>query len=151
MGRYVRGVNRRNYLAAVAASIGFSGCSALATTGPESDTDESMLTVTAPTVTQGETATITVEAQAVNQLWFSAVPEFNVVAYDDAEFSPTPSVVFQREPPTWVWSSPETVSGTVPMRVPETTPSGTYQYSITMQPRDDEKEVTETVTITIQE
>jgi len=144
-------MNRRKYLSIVGTSTFFSGCTALGGTKSESDTNDEILTVSAPTVTPGENATITLEAQSVSHLRFDTVPDVDIVEYENAEFSAHPTTTYQMSPPTWIWSLPKTLSGTIPITVPDTTTPEAHQYSIVMKSAVTEEVVTETFTITVEE
>lgn len=143
-------MHRRRFLAVLSTTIPFAGCLSTVTgSGSPNEsptpTDDSDIEITAPTVTQGETATVTIEAQSVTHLRFSYVPEIDaIIEYENTKFSPSPSAVWQRKPPTWRWSSPGTITSDVPIRVSGTVPPDSYQYAIAAkQPDNDEEQVTE--------
>lgn len=149
-------MHRRQVLAVLGTTIPLAGCLSTAS-GSDSPnesstpTDESNIEITAPTVSQGETATVTIEAQSVTHLRFSDVPEIDAtVEYENAEFSPSPSAVWQRKPPTWQWSPAKTISGDVPIRVSDTVSPDQYQYAIAVQQPDNDEELVEEFTLTVQ-
>lgn len=148
-------MNRRKYLAAIAVCVSSAGClnriDAATASEPDSDGEagNEPLTVTAPTVERGETTTMTVDADSVSTLRFSDIPNPGPVTYSDARFSPSPSSVYQRDPPTWVWSDSPDVSGEIPVRASADVPPGNYQYTIALQQEASEEARTETVVIEV--
>lgn len=163
-------MRRRQLLAALGTTIPFAGClstaaddespeqspTPTATDGESSEKSQTPTTVseieiTVPTVSPGETATITINAQSVTHIRFSNIPDINAtVEYEDAEFSPSPSTVWDRKPPTWEWSPAETVTGDVPLTVSESVPQGDYQYAIAIQQDNSDGELIKTFTVTVQ-
>lgn len=144
-------MNRRKYLSAIAVCVSSAGCLDRIDMATESDgdSDDGPLTITTPTLEQGETTTVTVEADSVSTLRFSETPDPGPVTYSDARFSPSPSSVYQRDPPTWIWSDSPDVSGEIPVRAPADIPPGEYQYTITMQQEASEEDLAETVVIEV--
>lgn len=149
-------MRRRQVLTALGTTIPFGGCLG-ATKGGESPdkmptaTTDSYIEITAPTVSQGETATITITARSVTRLHFSDVPDSDAtIEYENGAFSPSPSVVWQGKPPTWQWSTAESVTGDVPLTVPETVPPGDYRYAIAGQIKESEDELIEGFVVTVQ-
>lgn len=150
-------MRRRQVLAVLGTTVPFAGCLNTAT-GSGSPTDSSASTegsdidITEPAVSQGETATVTIDAQSVTHLRFSTVPEIDAtVEYENTEFSPSPSTVWQRRPPTWQWASAETITGDVPIHVPGTVPADEYQYAIAVQQSDHDEERVREFTLTVRE
>lgn len=145
-------MNRRSYLAALGASITLAGCSA-----PDEPVDS--LSVTSPTVEQGEGATIAIEATDVGSLRFTEIPAESELAGDEtqleiefgsATFTPSPDFTWQTHPPTWSWSSGRRLEGTVPVQTLRDTPPGTYRISVTVFEDGSDEERTETASITVE-
>jgi len=163
-------MRRRQLLAALGTTVPFAGCLSTATgddspgdspTSTDTDgespeesptpTTESDIEIIVPTASPGETATITITAQSVTHIRFSDVPDIEAtIEYENAKFSPPPSAVWERKPPTWQWIPAETVTGDVPLTVSESVPPGDYRYAIAVQQEDSEAEVIETFTVTVQ-
>lgn len=156
-------MRRRQLLAGLGMSIPFAGCLSTATGSESSDetptptptptsTAESGIEITAPAVSLGETTNLSINAQSVTHLRISDTPEIDAtVEYENAEFSSSPSAVWQRKPPTWQWSPAENITGEIPVSISETVAPGDYQYAIAVQQKNTEEEVIQTVTITVQE
>lgn len=151
-------MRRRQLLAGLGMFIPFAGCLSTATgnesldaTPTQTSKAESGIDITAPAVSPGETTTLTISAQSTTQLRISDTPEVDVtVEYENAEFSPSPSAVYQMKPPTWQWSPAEDISGEIPVRISEAVPPGDYQYAIAVKQKNSEDEVIQTVTIPVQ-
>lgn len=150
-------MRRRQILAAIGTTISFAGCLSVARgSNPDdeapSPTREGGVDITVPTGSPGETVTITITAQSVTHLRFSTVPDNGPsVEYENAVFSPTPSAVWQRRPPTWQWSASEHVTGEIPLTVPETVDAGDYQFGIAIQHDNSDEELTERFTVPVEE
>lgn len=148
-------MRRRQLLAALGTTMPLAGCLSTVTgNGSPGEstvpTAGSVIDVTAPTVSPGGTATITINAQSVIRLRFSDVPDIDAtLQYESAEFSPSPSTIWDVKPPTWEWASAGNVAGDVPLAVSESSQPGDYQYAIAVQQDDSEEEVTEAFTVTV--
>ncbi|NHN43616.1 hypothetical protein G9C85_18510 [Halorubellus sp. JP-L1] len=138
-------MNRRSYLAALGASITLAGCSA-------SDDSVDSLSVTSPTVAQGDVATIAIEATDVGSMRFTEIPTESELSDDErqlqiefegATFTPPPEFTWQTHPPTWSWSSEQRIEGAVPVRTLHDTPPGTYRISVTVFEDGSDEEKTE--------
>lgn len=119
-------------------------------TGSPVPTGKSYVEIRAPTVSRGETVSITIDARSVVHLRFSRVPDTDAtVLYGNAEFSPSPTAVWTVRPPTWQWSPPRPVTGAVPIRVPDTVAPDDYRYAIAARRPDSDEELVEGFTLTV--
>lgn len=145
-------MNRRSYIAALGASIPLAGCSA-------ATKKDALFSVTAPTVQQGEKTMISIEVTDIRGMRFSdfpskerdsSEPEALDLQLGNVDFTPSPDVVLQSDPPGWQWSSPKDVEAEVPVQTFSDTPIRTYQFTITVRGDDSEKERTESTTVTVE-
>ena len=145
-------MNRREYLAAVAASVGLPGCATVVGSNSESPTSDGPLTVRAPSVTPGGTGTLTIAARGTTTLRVSQDSDVDtrLLEYDSAAFSPEPDATYQSIPPTWVWSSETDVSGEIPVNVPDTLSPGSYEYAIRSGRGETAEEVTQQFTLVVE-
>jgi hypothetical protein len=145
-------MNRRQYLAAVAASIGLPGCATVIGSNPDSATDGTPLTVDPPTVSQGGRGTIAIAARGTTTLRVSKDSDVDarLLEYGSATFSPGPDATYQSRPPTWTWSSETDVSGEITVDVPDTIPPGSYAYTIRSGRGETAEEVTEQFTLVVE-
>lgn len=154
-------MNRRSFIAALGGSVVLAGCSAMGEKreGGRSTTceEEASFVITEPTVEQGETAVIEVSAPNTEQIRFNlpgAVPPNGngdglEIQFDDAEFAPSPDIVWESKPPVWNWESPQRIEGEIPVATsPDTTP-GTYQTTILFTNSDFDETQREQTTISV--
>lgn len=92
-----------------------------------------------PTLTPGETATLSVRARSVSGLRFEDLPDDDAISIDlnDAELTPSPSTIAESYPPVWYWRVTRwSVDVSVPIRVHPETPPGEYQYAVSVTAAD---------------
>lgn len=98
--------------------------------GNDGGSDEKRISVSAPTVTPGETATVSVEATRLTGLHISDFPEEFLdgsMRLGDATFTPPPDAVFESYPPHWEFSGRDTEGDVSIETSPETTPDA-YRF-----------------------
>jgi len=151
----IRDMKRRSYLATLGSlgtTLTLVGCLA-------SDEEAGSSSVTDPTVGQGETAIVTIEGTDVGSIRFTGILEGSdspnndeplEIQFENAEFTPSPDVVWQADPPTWEWSSTQTVEGEVPIQTTSETPPGTYEFAVTVSKANSDEKVTKKTTITVE-
>lgn len=148
-------MNRRSYLVtlgSLGASVTLAGCSG---SGKKDDS----FSLTSPTVEGGETAIISIEATDVGSMKFTEIPgesdsstnsEPLEIKFEDAEFTPAPDVVWQAYPPTWDWSSTQTIECEIPVQTDSDTPPRTYEFAVTVFKANSDEKVTKETTVTVE-
>ena len=148
-------MKRRSYLAtlgSLVASVTLAGCSA---SGEESNS----FSLTSPTVEQGETAIISIEATGVGSMRFTEIPgESDIsanneplkIGFENAELTPSPDVVWEAYPPTWGWSSTRAIKGEIPVQTNSDTPPGAYELTVTVYKADSDEKITKETTVTVE-
>lgn len=144
-------MDRRSYLVTLGASIPLAGCSGLSE-------DQPSFSVTKPTVEQGETAIISIEATDVATMRFSDLPgelgfspgtERVDIEFGNGEFTPAPDLVYKSHPPTWKWSQPQRIEATIPVQTFSDTPLGSYEFTISIWGPPSAEERTKRTTVTV--
>ena len=156
-------MRRRKYFTCIVLPMVSSGCSAFGSGTPTSETDRTAsdqtetskndsLIIDAPTLDNGETGSITISAYSAESLRIIEEPDIepDLVAYSDVDLSPSPHVTYQISPPNWTWSTPQDVSGTLPVEIPSSLPSGTYQYQLLLGRGSDSDNVTKQFSIIVE-
>lgn len=147
---------RRQILFGLSAVLtGVAGCIA------ESD-DTASFSVSEPTIEQGETVAIDIDATNALRLRFSEPPveaqPSNIetsgdlksvfdILFENADFTPSPDAIWESEPPTWEWSSGQNIEGQLPIRAFSDAPPGTYQLALSVEKEAAEKEIIVDVTV----
>lgn len=140
-------MHRRTLLtcAGVALSSPLAGCAGL-------DGGVDAVSVTAPTVEQGETATFGIEAPELSGLGISEFPEEfrqrESLELGEATFDPSPETVWQAYPPYWEFSGRDT-EGTVAIRTYSDTPPETYRFEFAFRVEGEEEPRHEETTVTV--
>ncbi len=134
-------------------STGLTLTTALAGCLADGSSNEETLSVTEPTVKQGETANISIEAPNLSGLSISDFPEeFHPegnLQLGEATFTPSPDVVWEVFPPHWGFSGRDT-EGDVPIQTSSETPPDTYRFSFAFQIDGDEEPRHKETTVTVE-
>lgn len=96
----------------------------------DSSTGEPAIDGDEPELASGEATTVTVEASNITDLYFSGLPNGEVIEFDvnSASVSPPPDVSADSYPPRWSWSSRTSVTVEVPVTVADNAKPGEYPY-----------------------
>lgn len=141
-------MHRRSLLTSAGVALAFplAGCTAI---GGGVDA----ISLTAPTLEQGETATIAIEAPDLSGLGFTDSPdEFRrreSMALGEAAFDPSPEAVWQAYPPYWEFSGRDT-TGEVPIRTTPATPPDTYRFEFGFRIEGEDAPRQEETTVTVE-
>lgn len=122
-------------------------------TGCSADAGQSVRTVSIsdPTVRQGDTARIQFEAPNLASLSFLEFPnEFpeGSLMLGEATFNPSPKAVWNALPPAWDFTGADVV-GEIPIETSPETPADTYQFrfGVRFEGEDEPRSVPTTVTV----
>lgn len=145
-------MKRRAYLLALGTTVSLPGCTLF---GGETDA----ISVTSPTIEQGESAVISIEADSVRMIRLSKTPGESDI-FDDGEplrfdfknatFSPSPEIIWLAEPPTWDWQSTQDVKGEIPIQTFSDTPRATFHCTVIVYQGSQKTENTQEAAITIE-
>ncbi|WP_424016699.1 hypothetical protein ACOZ4N_12460 [Halorientalis pallida] len=128
-------MTRRRYLLAVAMCLLLAGCGGVIGDDPRetpsaSDDYRTALAVDAPTISPGETGTLTIEMRNTTGLHVDRVQSENVsIDYGGVAHSRPPSVTWTSLPPSWGWESTN-VTTTLPVVATENATRGRYEVTI---------------------
>lgn len=121
--------------------------------------DGSSFSVTSPTVEQGETARIQIEATNIEWMAFTDVPverdssgdnEYLAVKFEDTDFSPPPDVILDSWPPMWEWSPARNLRAEVPAETYADTQPGTYRLAVTVYKHTAEERGTKVINLSVE-
>ena len=122
-------------------------------TGCSADAGQSVTTVSIsePTVRQGDTAVIQFEAPNLTRLTFLEFPdEFpqGPLTLGEATFNPSPKANWTALPPAWSFTGADVV-GEIPIETSPETPADTYEFrfGVRLKGKDEPRSVPTTVTV----
>jgi hypothetical protein len=150
-------MKRRKYLLGVGVIGGVStgvittGTEMMPSNNPTADDETLMLDV--PDVGKSDEGSIRLEAKSATRLRFSEILDTkkHIVKLNEVDFSPLPKVTWTVNPSTWEWPSEKDIVGEFPVRVPESVPSGSYTYGVTLAHGSSAEDLTKEFTLTIEE
>lgn len=144
-------MNRRAYILALGTTVSLSGCALL---GGKTDA----FSVTSPTIEQGESAVIAIEANNVAMMWISKVSDEPDIfddgkpvslEFENATFSPPPHTNWLTEPPAWEWQSAQDVKVEIPIQTFSDTPRTAFHFTVNVSRGSEETKKTQEATITV--
>lgn len=157
MNSRLRFVVCSSVLLLAAGCVGAPSSTSTATPSDPSPASSSTIQVNDITLERGESATLTIRATEVGELWFSEFPSSEGLTVElsmrEITFRPPPTSQVDTYPPYWVWDDVESnVTMEVPVRAAGNATTRNHTFAISVANNTDhnhERSITEDVTVRV--